>query len=199
MNPHFFYNALNTIQAFIFTNDKTRANNYLAKFSKLTRLILENSEKETITLQDEINALQLYLELEKMRFSDTFEFSIQTNENLDSEFIEIPPMLIQPYVENAIKHGLLHLETNRMLKINFTFIDKLLTVTIDDNGVGRKRSGEINSMKHEKPKSFSSKANQSRLEILNKGRTSKIGVEYIDKITGNGVSAGTTVTLTIPI
>lgn len=199
MNPHFFYNALNTIQAFIFTNDKTRANNYLAKFSKLTRLILENSEKETISLNDEINALQLYLELEKMRFKDTFEFSIQTNENLDSDSIEIPPMLIQPYVENAIKHGLLHLETIRILKISFAVIDKLLTVTIDDNGVGRKRSGEINSMKHEKPESFSTKANQSRLEILNKGRTNKIGVEYIDRITTNGVSAGTTVTLTIPI
>lgn len=199
MNPHFFYNALNTIQAFIFTNDKTRANNYLAKFSKLTRLILENSEKETIILCDEINSLQLYLELEKIRFKDTFEYSIQIAENLDADNTEIPPMLIQPYVENAIKHGLLHLESTRVLKINFEINNKLLFVIIDDNGVGRKRSEEINNMKHEKPESFSTKANQSRLEILNKGKTNKIGVDYSDKVDSNGKPLGTTVTLTIPI
>lgn len=125
MNPHFFYNALNTIQAFIFTNDKAKANTYLAKFSKLTRLILEQAEKETITLAEEINTLQLYLELEKIRFNNNFEYRINADSIDNKELIEIPPMLIQPYIENAIKYGLLHKKSDRLVKIDFVIDENL--------------------------------------------------------------------------
>jgi len=108
MNPHFFYNALNTIQAYIFTNDKKNASSYLAKFSKLTRMILEMSEKETISIQNEIEALKLYLELEKMRFEEDFNFVIEVQNSVDIDMIKIPSMLVQPYTENAVKHGLMH-------------------------------------------------------------------------------------------
>jgi sensor histidine kinase YesM len=198
MNPHFFYNALNTIQAYIFTNDKTKANSYLAKFSKLTRVILEQSEKETITLGDEIESLTLYLDLEKMRFKEGFEYSIEQKINTHKDNIEFPPMLIQPYVENAIKHGFLHKESNRNLFILIEEIKNHLVITIDDNGIGRKRSEELNKIKNDKYQSFSTQANEKRLEILNR-TNDKIAVKFIDKTDANQQSLGTKVILTIPI
>jgi len=197
MNPHFFYNALNTIQAYIFTNHKTKASNYLAKFSKLTRVILEQSEKETISLREEVESLTLYLELEKMRFNESFEYSLELEITSHKDSIELPPMLIQPYVENAVKHGLLHKELNKKLAIFIEEKINHLTVTIDDNGIGRQRSGELNKIKNEKYHSFSTHANEKRLEILNK-HTDKIGVNIIDKFNDMGKVTGTKVILTIP-
>jgi LytS/YehU family sensor histidine kinase len=115
LNPHFFYNALNTIQSFVYMDDRKNASNYLGRFSKLTRTILEMSEKETISLKEEIEALTLYLELEKMRFEDSFSFEMNY-QGVDAELENIPPMLIQPYVENAVKHGLLHKKGNKREK-----------------------------------------------------------------------------------
>ncbi len=221
MNPHFFFNALNTIQAYIFTNDKAKANSYLAKFSKLTRIILEQSEKETISLNEEIQGLTLYLDLEKMRFENVFEYKIIfseqfDNEKISKEMIEIPPMIIQPYIENAIKHGLLHQENNRKLEVFFDIeqnentennlknnlendTESYLKVIIDDNGIGRKRSLELNKIKNEKYQSFSTKANQKRLEILNNKNNKKIAVQIIDKVSNNDVVSGTKVIIIIPI
>lgn len=199
MNPHFFYNALNTIQAYIFTNDKQKANNYLAKFSKLTRLILEMSEKETISLVEEHEALKLYLDLEKMRFKDDFNYQIEFAMVADKESIEFPPMLIQPYVENAIKHGLLHKEGNKNVKICFKQLKNTLEVSIIDNGIGRKRSEELNRIKEEKHQSFSTQANEKRFEILNKGKQSKLAVKILDHYNEFGIATGTTVVLSIPI
>lgn len=199
MNPHFFYNALNTIQAYIFTNDKAKASTYLAKFSKLTRAILEMSERERISLNEEIQSLTLYLELEKMRFKNDFEYEIMTTNVDNSEIIEFPPMIIQPYVENAVKHGLLHMETSKLLTITFAKISSILQIVIEDNGIGRKRSAELNKIKTEKYKSFSTKANEKRLEILNKNSEKNIGVEYIDKFDSAGNANGTKVILSIPI
>jgi hypothetical protein len=198
MNPHFFYNALNTIQAFIYTNDNKTANAYLAKFSKLTRTVLEMSEQDTVTLSEEFKALNLYLELEKMRFSKNFNYRLHT-ENIESPtMIEIPPMLIQPYIENAIKHGLLHREGERKLAVGFNLIEpNLLEVIIEDNGVGRKKSGELNQLKNEKHSSFSSHANQKRLEILNEHNRDNSAIEIIDQYDANGNALGTKVVLNI--
>lgn len=199
MNPHFFYNALNTIQAYIFTNDKKNASAYLSKFSKLTRMILEMSGKEKITLNEEINALTLYLELEQVRFSDDFDFVIHIDKSLDQEMIKLPSMLIQPYVENAIKHGLLHKKGEKKVELSFVYERGVLKVIIDDNGIGRKRSAELNKIKDEVHESFSSTANQKRLEILNRDSTSKISVAYFDKVDDYQNSFGTTVVAYIPI
>ena len=107
MNPHFIFNALNSIQEYILTNEKKLANSFLGKFSDLMRLYLDMSNKKSVSLAEEIKAMQLYLELEAMRFEDSFEFNLHVDENLHTDDIQIPPMIIQPYVENAIKHGLL--------------------------------------------------------------------------------------------
>lgn len=199
MNPHFFYNALNTIQAYIFDNDKRNASKYLSKFSKLTRLILEMSEKETISIQEEVEALVLYLDLEKMRFSDDFNFEVNVDKNLDSDFCRIPSMLVQPYVENAVKHGLLHLQGTKKLNINFVQTDSFLQVTIEDNGIGRKKSMELNTLKEDKPASFSTNANEKRLAIINRNRPNTVSVQYEDLCNENGQVVGTKVILRIQL
>ncbi|MEZ4799785.1 MAG: histidine kinase [Flavobacteriales bacterium] len=198
MNPHFFYNALNTIQAYIFTNDKQKATMYLSKFSKLTRLILEMSEKESIRLKEEIEALTLYLELESSRFQEGFTYRFEVDATLDTNLVHVPSMLIQPYVENAIKHGLHHLNGDKELEIRIYSKENLLEVTIDDNGIGRKRSDELNRINKEKHASFSTQANQKRLDVLNRNTTNKISVTYIDKVDDFGNALGTKVILYIP-
>lgn len=199
MNPHFFYNALNTIQSYIFSDNKKQAAYYLNKFSNLTRLILEMSEKETVKLSEEIKALLLYLELEKVRFDQNFNFSINIDKNIDTDMIRIPSMMVQPYVENAIKHGLLHKKGNKELHISFSRTNEDLLIEVSDNGIGRKLSTEINKVRMEKHHSFSTGANSKRLEILNRGRLNAIGVMYIDHEDENQLATGTTVKITIPI
>lgn len=199
MNPHFFYNALNTIQAFIFTNDKKNASVYLNKFSKLTRMILEMSEQEFIPLQEEIQALTLYLELEKMRFDDDFEFFLKLDHSLDIDMIKIPSMLIQPYAENAIKHGLMHRKGRKTLLLQMDLDGHYLVVTIDDNGIGRAKSEDMKVQQKEKHTSFSTRANEQRLEILNRNRSQKVVVEIEDKLDENQNALGTKVRLFIPL
>jgi LytS/YehU family sensor histidine kinase len=199
MNPHFFYNALNTIQSFIYSDDKKMASSYLAKFSKLTRMILEMSEKENVNLSDELLALQLYLELEEVRFEETdFHYFIITDEDLDMEMVQIPSMMIQPYVENAIKHGLLHKSGKKDLAIRIRQDVGILVVEVEDNGVGREKSAKINASKNEKWTSFSTGANEKRLEILNRGRSKAIGVKIHDKYE-NQIGSGTIVKISIPL
>lgn len=198
MNPHFLFNALNTIQSFIMSEDKLNASRYLSKFSKLTRLILEMSEQEAISLEDEINSLRLYLDLENMRFEDLV-YNIDVSSELNIGGIRIPSMIIQPYVENAIKHGLLHKKGLRKLDISvIKSAPQQLMFIIDDNGIGRNRSNELNKIKGEKHKSFATEANLKRLDILNQ-ENHDIGIEYIDKYDENNNPIGTTVKIKIPI
>ncbi|MBK6985758.1 MAG: hypothetical protein IPH32_13850 [Bacteroidetes bacterium] len=133
-----------------------------------------------------------------MRFKEGFEYNIEHKTDTHKDTIEFPPMLIQPYVENAIKHGLLHKESDRKLFILFEEINHHLVITIDDNGIGRKRSEELNRIKNDKYQSFSSQANEKRLEILNR-TNDKIVVKFNDKVDASGQSLGTKVILTIPI
>lgn len=158
MNPHFFYNALNTIQSFIVSDDKKNASTYLNKFAKLTRMILEISEKEEISLTDEIKALQLYLDIEKARFSEDFTYQLIVDPSINCDTVKIPSLFIQPFVENSLKHGLLHLKGEKKLEIEFIHSAEGINIIIQDNGIGRKRSGEINAHKPGKPKSFASQA-----------------------------------------
>ncbi len=199
MNPHFFYNALNTIQSFIFSDEKRNASTYLVKLSKLTRLILEMSAKEAISLDEEVEALKLYLELEKMRFQQDFEYEIKIGSGVDTDLLKIPSMIVQPYVENAIKHGLLHKKGFKTLSIEFIRINGNLCITIDDNGIGRAKASELNQAKKEHHNSFATEANSKRIELLNKERDTSIGVFYIDKQDDTGEPAGTTVIISIPL
>jgi LytS/YehU family sensor histidine kinase len=196
MNPHFFYNALNTIHAYIFNNDKQKAGSYLVKFSKLTRMILEMSEREYVSLSEEIKSLQLYLDLEKMRFVSDFDFIIKEENLGNADILEIPSMIVQPFVENAIKHGLHHKKEDRKLMLEFELKGDLLCITIDDNGVGRVRSRQLNE-KRKDHKSFSISAIDKRIELINHRRPNSIKVETLDKYNTSGIALGTKVTITI--
>ncbi|HSD13333.1 MAG TPA: histidine kinase [Flavobacterium sp.] len=199
MNPHFFYNALNTIQSYILSNDKKQAVNYLSKFSSLTRTILEMTEKETVTISEEVKTLRLYLDIEKARFEDDFHYEIIVKDNVDSENIKIPSMLLQPYIENAVKHGLLHKSGKKILEITFEKTNDDLKISVDDNGIGRTKSAERNAVKNKNHRSFATKAIQNRVDLLNQFTQKNITISYIDKITPNNEPEGTTVIFTIPI
>lgn len=198
MNPHFFFNALNTIQSFILENDKKQAINYLGKFSGLTRSILEMSEKDEVSIAEEIKVLKLYLDIEKARFNDDFEYEISSS-NLDEEVLKIPSLLLQPYVENAVKHGLLHKQGHKKLRLHFVQVKDVLRIILDDNGIGRKMSMELNAIKHKRHRSFATKATEQRVNLLNEYSGKKITLEYIDETNEMGQVTGTTVIFKIPL
>uniref|UniRef100_UPI00404A163A tetratricopeptide repeat-containing sensor histidine kinase n=1 Tax=Flavobacterium sp. TaxID=239 RepID=UPI00404A163A len=199
MNPHFFYNALNTIQSYILSNDKKLAISYLSKFSVLTRSILEMTEKDYISIAEEIKTLELYLEIEKARFNDDFEFEINTKNITDLERLKIPTLFLQPYVENAVKHGLLHKTNEKKLNISFLLENKTLKINILDNGIGREKSAELNAIKNKKHKSFATEAMQNRIDILNRTRTNPITLNYIDLKNNLNQAIGTEVIIEIPM
>lgn len=199
MNPHFIFNALNSIQDYIVLNQKKLASDYLGKFADLIRNYLHFSDIGFISVLDETHNLNLYLELEKLRFEDVLEYSFRVEEEANSDSINIPTMLIQPYIENALKHGLLHKKGNRKLIISIRKVsDKIIECIIEDNGIGREKSKEINLKRKSQHKSFALKATTERLDLLNYGRDKKIGVDIIDLQEDNQVT-GTKVILKIPI
>ncbi|MFC4262800.1 sensor histidine kinase [Ferruginibacter yonginensis] len=198
MNPHFIFNALNTIQSYVYMNDKKNAGIYISKFSDLTRSILDMSNKDAITISEEINALSLYLSLEKMRFEDSFEYEILVDDTLEVDKITIPAMLIQPYVENAVKHGLLHRKTNRQLQIRFQLEGEQVKILVDDNGIGRKRSAELKELNKKLHQSFSMNANKKRLDILQQ-HFKEVNLQIVDKYDNDGQATGTLVIIKLPI
>lgn len=196
MNPHFFYNALNTIKAYIYINDKKNAEHFLNKFSKLTRNILEMTERDLISLKEEIAAIDLYLDLEKMRLMEDFDFEIKVDPSIDVEMVRIPPMLVQPYVENAIKHGFpSHLKGEKSIKINILTKGENIIIQILDNGVGIHHTQQA---KHKKHQSFSSQANENRITAFNKIFKQKIEIELLDRQDIDKHLTGTQVTISIP-
>jgi LytS/YehU family sensor histidine kinase len=199
MNPHFFYNALNTIQSFILSNDKKQAINYLSKFSNLTRTILEMTEKETISIAEEVKTLGLYLDIEKARFEEDFTYKIDIDTAIDAENNKIPTMLLQPYVENAVKHGLLHKQGKKIVTISFKKEAEHLIVSVEDNGIGRQKSAELNAIKNKNHISFATEAIQNRVNLLNQYNQKNISIQYIDKTNLGNQSTGTIVVFEIPI
>lgn len=198
MNPHFIFNALNSIQEFIITNDKDTASEYLVKFSRLIRVYLDHSLQNEIPLSDEISALSIYLELEKVRFEDKLNFEININPFINQNFIKVPSLFLQPYVENALKHGLLHKKDNRQLRLNFEIINQNLHIEIIDNGIGLAAAKKMKESRNLGHQSFALSANQKRVQLLNKTRENKIIVS-IEEIIENETSKGTKVTILIPI
>lgn len=201
MNPHFLFNALNSIQEYILTNQKDLASDYLGKFADLMRIYLDHSRKNEVTIEEEIRALRLYLDLEKNRFEDSLEYKIiVTEEEHFSTQYKIPSLLIQPYVENAIKHGLLHKKNYRILKVSFsscTEQENVIICEIYDNGIGRARSAEINKNRPKGHQSFASDAGKTRLELLNQENQKAIGVDILD-LKKDDIALGTKVILRIP-
>jgi ligand-binding sensor domain-containing protein len=198
MNPHFIFNSLNAIQNFVLSNDTDKAVNYLAKFSHLMRMILANSTATHIPLKDELKALTYYMDLERLRFDDKFIYTIQVDPSIDEEFTEIPPMLFQPYVENAIIHGLVNSPKEGLLEIKLRLAEKgVLRCIIQDNGIGREKAIELWAKSGIKRQPKGMIITQERLQILNKQSSRNSEVRVTDLKDESGNATGTRIELEI--
>ncbi len=177
MNPHFIFNALNSVNNFIAKSDERSANRFLSEFSVLMRSVLENSEEDFIALSKELELLELYVKLEHSRFADKFDYEINIDEKIDVEAFNIPPMLLQPYIENAIWHGLRYKDEKGFLKIGAQEVsNEVLEITIADNGIGRKKSAILKTDNQKKQKSKGMGNIKKRIQILNDMYKDKVDV-----------------------
>lgn len=197
MNPHFIFNSLSSINHFILKNESKTASSYLTRFSRLIRMVLINSQRSLITLEDELQMLELYLEMERLRFKNSFDYSITFLNTIDGDNILVPPLLLQPFCENAIWHGLMHKEGQGRLNIELSMENNVLNCTITDNGIGREKAEEMKSKSAEKEKSMGLRITEDRLNLLNleKGIQSFYNIEDLKGTLGN--SSGTRVNLKI--
>ena len=198
MNPHFLFNSLNSINSFILKNDRQNASGYLTKFSRLMRLILDNSRNEWVTLESEMKAIELYVQLESLRFNHAFTYTIYVSEKMDAGNIILPPMLIQPYIENAIWHGLMYRkEPGGMLTIEVNELDEVIEVIVRDNGVGRTASEAMKSKSALQQKSYGMKITSERMRIVNVAYQINAHAAINDRLDVVGDVAGTEVVLTL--
>jgi tetratricopeptide (TPR) repeat protein len=180
MNPHFIFNALNSVNSFIASNDERTANKYLTDFSLLMRAVLENSEEDFIPLEKEIALLQLYTKLEHFRFQDKFDYNINIDENINIQDFVIPPMLLQPYIENAVWHGLRYKKTKGQLEISILQTTPgEICIVITDNGIGREKSKALKTVNQQKQNSKGMGNIKKRVSILNQMYKDKVDV-FID-------------------
>ncbi len=199
MNPHFIFNSLSSINMFILENNKLQATEYLSKFSRLIRLILQNSQEAFIPLERELEALQLYLELESLRFENKFEYKIITEDDLDTTGIKVPPLIMQPYVENAIWHGLMHKKEMGHLEIELYVDGNILFCKITDNGIGRKRAGAIAGKSATKHKSMGLRITAGRIAMLQNKNGNESPVSISDLVNPDESARGTEVLIKMPI
>lgn len=201
MNPHFIFNALNAIMHFILNEDKIQANLYLSKFARLMRMYLDASKSSYITLADELELLQLYTELELLRFKDKFEFQLNIDQNISPDLIDLPSMLIQPFVENAINHGLAYKKERGklLLEISMDKYKNELVCIIEDDGIGRNESAKIREKSSKNHKSHGTRIIEERLNILNNKEHHLVDIQTIDLRNNEGLSLGTRVVIGISL
>lgn len=199
MNPHFIFNTLNSIQYYMYQHDKLATNTYLTKFSSLMRKVLENSNHTSIPLRDELDALHLYLELESLRFKDRFDYNIIVDEEIDTLLFKIPTMLIQPYVENSICHGLMPKADKGFVKIDLRLNSDHIICTIEDNGIGREAASERTKQKNGNHNSMGTRIVSSRLDLVNELYGTSLKTVYTDLKNDKGEPEGTRVQINIPI
>lgn len=199
MNPHFVFNCLSSINRFILVNEPDEASAYLTKFSRLIRLILDNSRTDKVSLDRELEALRLYIDMEAMRFNDRFEYEIRVSPDVPAEHLELPPLLIQPFVENAIWHGLMHKKEKGKLSVRLSKDQQNLNVVVEDNGVGRQRALELKSKSATTQKSHGLQVTAERMELIRElyGLSAETKIE--DLYHADGSAAGTRVNISIPI
>ncbi len=197
MNPHFIFNSLNSVNNFIAKNDEVSANKYISDFSKLMRSVLKNSDQDFVGLDTEIETLRIYLELEHFRFGDKFDYSLIVEPNVEVENVQIPPMLIQPYIENAIWHGLRYKDELGKLEVRFFLNATKLYCTVYDNGIGRLKSSELKTKHQKSYQSTGLKNTQKRIELLNKLHSTSLEIS-INDLEENGVGCGTLVKISLP-
>ena len=211
MNPHFIFNCMNSIQKYILKNEKAKALEFLQKFSELMRAVLDNSAKQEIALDEEVSMLEKYIYLEQQRLDNKFDYQIEVSPDLQTDFFVVPGMIIQPYVENAIWHGLMNLPDkenghstavnglNRkgLLELKFDKKDSFIRCVVQDNGVGRKMAAKLESQKSPGRKSFGMQLSQKRLELLRKENSHVPEIIFEDLEDKNNLPLGTKVTLFI--
>ena len=198
MNPHFIFNSLNAINRYILKNEKAQASAYLTKFAKLIRLILDHSRQSRITLASEVNALELYLLLESLRFQNNFQYTIHVDEAISLQSVQIPPMIIQPFVENAIWHGLLPKGNDCSLVISFKANGQNLVCVVEDNGIGRKRSAELKQQQVISRSSVGMSLTEQRLKLTHQPGERSPSIDIEDLYDSKGEAAGTRIYIIIP-
>lgn len=200
MNPHFIFNSLNSIQQFVVQNDTLNANKYLADFALLMRQTLDNSKDSTISLRRELEYLDNYLSFESMRFEDKFQYTLTCAEDIDPEAVEIPSMIIQPFVENAIRHGLYNLQ-GKVGKLNISFYKKegYLICEVDDNGIGMEEAERIKSQRLIKHQSHGMDITRQRLELVSKMTNGDYNITVVNKKDMEQNPAGTTIIIKFPL
>jgi tetratricopeptide (TPR) repeat protein len=221
MNPHFLFNTLSNIQSYMLENDMARASHYLSRFSKLMRNILDNTARESVPLEQEISTIENYLELQMIRYQGRFEYTIYLDDRIDPEGTFIPPMLAQPFIENAIEHGIKHRKKKGLISIRFTAEDKsnsqpqtsynpdvlpsysLICIEVTDNGIGRGKSEQIEHEQSRHHRPMATSITRERLRILSRkvrrNLRRKINLEIVDLFDENGNPAGTRVEIVIPV
>lgn len=187
MNPHFIFNSLNSVNHFIATNNELEANQYLTKFSKLMRGVMENSTEDFIPFQQELDLLQNYLALEKTRFADKFDYEIEVDESLNTQSLKVPGMLVQPFLENAIWHGLRYRTTKGFLKLHFEKENQYLKITVEDNGIGIEESKKQKTEHQKARKGRGMKNTLERIALLNDLYHQEIQCNITDKQNTQGV------------
>jgi tetratricopeptide (TPR) repeat protein len=197
MNPHFIFNSLNSVNSYIASNNERMANKYLSDFSMLMRSVLENSKHDFVPLTSELEVIKLYLKLEHSRFADKFEYVLDIDERIPGTELHIPPMLIQPYIENAVWHGLRYMEEKGKLEVELRLDSNCLLARVADNGIGRKRSMEIKTKHQQNGSSTGMRNTKSRLEIINEIYKMEYEVDIQDLDPEKG--SGTVVRLKIPL
>ncbi len=199
MNPHFIFNSLASIQNSIINEEPDKASKYLARFSKLVRNILDSSVEEFIPLEEELATIENYLELQKIRFPEKFDYSIEVDEQLDPESVQIPPMLAQPFIENSIEHGLKHKDSKGNIKIRFKLKDGMIELEVEDDGVGRQKAQEILHKIDHKHKSLATSITLERIKAINKNLKKKIALSIRDLYNDNKEPRGTFVIIRVPL
>lgn len=198
MNPHFLFNSLNSINRYIVKHEPRIASEYLTKFSRLMRSVLNNSKEKLVPLKDELEALTLYIDLEALRFTNKFDLRSQVEVDRDPALIMVPPLMLQPFVENAIWHGLMQKkEGEAVLSLHVSHQQGVLRCTIEDNGIGRAQAAAIRSLSAIQRPSYGTRITQERLDLLKRLYGMEVQVVYTDLMDAAQRPLGTRVTLTI--
>ncbi len=199
MNPHFIFNVQSNILNLINKKDNNSASRYLTKFSRLLRTTLESSRSDTIYLDDEVSMITDYLEMQNLLYDNRFEYKVIVDEKLDTEDVTIPPMLIQPFIENAIQHGIQHKDSMGHIIVRFIVKGNMLSCEIEDDGVGREKAWEAEYKDKKTHKSLATEIISDRIKLINKKMKQKISMNIIDLKSDNNQPLGTKVVLDLPL
>lgn len=199
INPHFFFNSLTALQSYIFRNDALQAGKFLSTFAKFVRLVLDSSRLELSSIEQEVKILKLYFELQSLRFEDKFEYSIEVDENLEIDLPSIPPLLTQPFIENAIEHGLIQLNEKGIIIIRFLKQNDFIVIEIDDNGIGIEKTMQHHLRSGRSPHTFAKDLTFVRIEKVKEINNMNVFIDITDKSTIDPNTHGSIIRFSIPI